>query len=112
MQVNAEKSERKVLNTHPTAEELLELRQNFRPGSIAYMLCTIDWSKMTYKQIAQALDASQSRVQAVVYRIRDDFGIVIPHKTSPRAWSKPWYRKKQKELGIGNSMIKRSMLHQ
>lgn len=110
MQGYRQETSGQVLNRHPTKEQLLEIRGHFQYGSVGYMLCTIDWSRMTYSQIAQALDASQSRVQAVVQSIRKKYGVEIPHKTSPRAWSKPWYKNKQKELGIGNKRIRLYML--
>ena len=110
MQSTQKKAEGQVLNNNPTKEQLLEIRGHFQYGSVGYMLCTIDWSRMTYSKIAQALDSSQSRVQEVVRFIRKEYGVEIPHKTSPRAWSKPWYKNKQKELGIGNKRIRLYML--
>lgn len=110
MQNHRQEASRQVLNKHPTKEQLLEIRGHFKYGSVGYMLCTIDWSTLTYAQIAQALDSSQSRVQAVVQFIRKAYGVEIPHKTSPRAWSKPWYKNKQKELGIGDKRIRLYML--
>ena len=110
MQSYRQEAQREVLNKHPTKEQLLEIRGHFKYGSVGYMLCTIDWSRMTYNQIAQALDASQSRVQAVVQSIRKKYGVEIHHKTSPRGWSKPGYKNKQKELGIGDKRIRLYML--
>lgn len=96
---------------HPTPEQLLEVRKHFRRESIGWMLCTMDWKSYSTKQIAYILDASESRVKGVLYDIRKRFGVDIPHKKMPRAWSQTWYRQKRRELGLKeNRIIHRDML--
>lgn len=98
-------------NKEPTIEQLLEVRKHFRRESIGWMLCTMNWKSYSTKQIAYILDASESRVKGVLYDIRKRFGIDIPHKKMPRAWSQTWYRQKRRELGINkNRIIHRDML--
>ena len=62
MQINRRKAEEQLLNKNPTKEQLLEIRGHFKYGSVGYMLCTIDWSQLTYSQIAQALDSSEKNM--------------------------------------------------
>lgn len=55
----------------------------YRKDSVAYALCTCDWSDLNINQIAEVLDVLPQQVHSEMSRIKKETGYVVPYVKLP-----------------------------